>query len=92
MAGQATRRVSEWLAATLEMSCRVTGCGFDSRALRSVECCPGHTLKRREFGHRWLRRGIPSLVSAEVTTEFVALDVNRKLALIDQWWGTATSK
>jgi hypothetical protein len=27
-------RVSEWLAATLEMSCRVTGCGFESRALR----------------------------------------------------------
>ena len=29
------RRVSEWLAATLEMSCRETGCGFESRALRS---------------------------------------------------------
>ncbi len=29
-------RVSEWLAATLEMSCRETGCGFDSRALRFV--------------------------------------------------------
>jgi hypothetical protein len=28
-------RVSEWLAATLEMSCRVTGCGFESHALRS---------------------------------------------------------
>ena len=28
------RRVSEWLAATLEMWCRVTGCGFDPRALR----------------------------------------------------------
>ena len=28
------RRVSEWLAATLEMWCRVTGCGFESRALR----------------------------------------------------------
>ena len=27
-------RVSEWLAATLEMWCRVTGCGFESRALR----------------------------------------------------------
>ena len=29
------RRVSEWLAATLEMSCRVTGCGFESHAIRS---------------------------------------------------------
>jgi hypothetical protein len=29
-------RVSEWLAATLEMSCRETGCEFDSRALRSA--------------------------------------------------------
>ena len=28
-------RVSEWLAASLEMKCRVTGCGFESRALRS---------------------------------------------------------
>ena len=27
-------RVSEWLAATLEMSCRETGCGFESHALR----------------------------------------------------------
>ncbi len=35
------RRVSEWLAATLEMSCRETGCGFESRALRSDEAkCP----------------------------------------------------
>ena len=33
--GPAIRRVSEWLAATLEMSCRETGCGFESRALRS---------------------------------------------------------
>lgn len=29
------RRVSEWLAATLEMWCRATGCEFESRALRS---------------------------------------------------------
>jgi hypothetical protein len=29
------RRVSEWLAATLEMWCPERGCGFDSRALRS---------------------------------------------------------
>jgi hypothetical protein len=28
------RRVSEWLAASLEMRCRETGCGFESRALR----------------------------------------------------------
>ena len=28
-------RVSEWLAATLEMWCPERGCGFDSRALRS---------------------------------------------------------
>jgi hypothetical protein len=28
------RRVSEWLAATLEMWCRETGCGFESHALR----------------------------------------------------------
>ena len=28
------RRVSEWLAATLEMWCPERGCGFDSRALR----------------------------------------------------------
>ena len=28
-------RVSEWLAATLEMSCRETGCGFESHAIRS---------------------------------------------------------
>lgn len=27
-------RVSEWLAASLEMKCPVRGCGFDSRALR----------------------------------------------------------
>ncbi len=31
-----TRRVSEWLAATLEMWCRATGCEFESRALRSL--------------------------------------------------------
>ena len=30
------RRVSEWLAATLEMWCRETGCGFESRALRHL--------------------------------------------------------
>lgn len=30
-------RVSEWLAASLEMKCPVRGCGFDSRALRSEE-------------------------------------------------------
>ena len=30
----ALRGVSEWLAATLEMSCRETGCEFESRALR----------------------------------------------------------
>src|SRR5262245_62193142 len=29
------RRVSEWLAATLEMWCPARGCGFESRALRS---------------------------------------------------------
>jgi hypothetical protein len=28
------RRVSEWLAASLEMMCPVRGCGFESRALR----------------------------------------------------------
>ena len=28
------RRVSEWLAATLEMWCPARGCGFESRALR----------------------------------------------------------
>ena len=28
------RRVSEWLAASLEMRCLARGCGFDSRALR----------------------------------------------------------
>ncbi len=28
-------RVSEWLAASLEMRCPVWGCGFESRALRS---------------------------------------------------------
>ncbi len=33
-------RVSEWLAATLEMSCRETGCGFDPRALRCDESPP----------------------------------------------------
>jgi hypothetical protein len=27
-------RVSEWLAASLEMKCPVRGCGFESRALR----------------------------------------------------------
>src|SRR5262245_52419341 len=32
--GCRTGRVSEWLAATLEMWCRVTGCEFESRALR----------------------------------------------------------
>lgn len=31
------RRVSEWLAATLEMWCRETGCEFESRALRFVK-------------------------------------------------------
>ena len=31
------RRVSEWLAASLEMRCRETGCEFDSRALRFRE-------------------------------------------------------
>src|SRR5580704_3421053 len=31
---RSSRRVSQWLAATLEMSCRETGCGFESRALR----------------------------------------------------------
>ena len=30
-------RVSEWLAATLEMWCRETGCGFESHALRSID-------------------------------------------------------
>ena len=30
------RRVSEWLAATLEMWCPVRGCGFEPRALRLV--------------------------------------------------------
>lgn len=29
-------RVSEWLAGTLELCCRVTGCGFESHALRSL--------------------------------------------------------
>jgi len=29
-----SRRVSEWLAVSLEMTCRETGCGFESRALR----------------------------------------------------------
>ncbi len=33
------RRVSEWLAATLEMWCPERGCGFESRALRSVATC-----------------------------------------------------
>ena len=33
---QPPRRVSEWLAATLEMWCPERGCGFESRALR---CC-----------------------------------------------------
>src|SRR5688572_3821037 len=34
---ETVRRVSEWLAATLEMWCRVTGCGFESRALRFAQ-------------------------------------------------------
>ena len=34
--GRASRRVSEWLAATLEMWCPARGCGFEPRALR---CC-----------------------------------------------------
>jgi hypothetical protein len=36
-AGRAPRawRVSEWLAASLEMKCPVRGCGFESRALRA---------------------------------------------------------
>src|SRR5947209_16715849 len=33
-AQSAIRRVSEWLAATLEMWCPARGCGFESRALR----------------------------------------------------------
>jgi hypothetical protein len=33
------RRVSEWLAASLEMMCPVRGCGFESRALRSQSQC-----------------------------------------------------
>ena len=37
---RSTRRVSEWLAATLEMWCRETGCGFDSRALRFCKSLP----------------------------------------------------
>jgi hypothetical protein len=32
-------RVSEWLAATLEMWCRETGCEFESRALRFHLTC-----------------------------------------------------
>jgi hypothetical protein len=46
-----TRRVSEWLAATLEMWCRVTGCGFESRALRlfskALRNCNKHKHLRR---------------------------------------------
>ncbi len=34
VAGRTFGRVSEWLAASLEMKCRATGCEFESRALR----------------------------------------------------------
>ena len=42
----ATRRVSEWLAATLEMWCPERGCGFDSRALRCAKCLIGNGFRR----------------------------------------------
>ncbi len=39
------RRVCEWLAAALEMRCRETGCGFDSRALRFSNRCARSVLR-----------------------------------------------
>ncbi len=45
-----TGRVSEWLAASLEMKCPVRGCGFESRALRS--CTKLHLSARTRFFHR----------------------------------------
>ena len=44
--GKWFRRVSEWLAATLEMWCRETGCGFESRALRLLRLAH---RKHREY-------------------------------------------
>ncbi len=43
----AIRRVSEWLAASLEMKCPVRGCGFESRALRLRGLVPAIDKKRR---------------------------------------------
>ena len=48
-------RVGEWLAASLEMKCRVTGCGFESRALRLV------TLRLQGF---FVRSGTPGPFSS----------------------------
>lgn len=42
-------RVSEWLAATLEMWCPERGCGFDSRALRWNDAV---IRNRKTYRHR----------------------------------------
>ena len=46
-------RVSEWLAATLEMWCPERGCGFDSRALRCRKCLLGNGFRRFVAGARF---------------------------------------
>ncbi len=70
------RRVSEWLAATLEMWCRETGCGFESRALRFFP--PGHrqlvvkqvfaavaAIDPVELGQNWVNQGPVAAVPNE---------------------------
>ena len=47
-------RVSEWLAATLEMSCPERGCGFESHALRSDFAKKN---AKRPASHRDVRAG-----------------------------------
>ncbi len=51
------RRVSEWLAATLEMWCPARGCEFESRALRLRKSQPRLTLRGFLFASNSARVG-----------------------------------
>ena len=65
MSRVALRRVSEWLAATLEMSCRETGCGFESRALRSPQL--------EATGHRKIRATLAGGLLADQACAITAM-------------------
>ncbi len=83
-------RVSEWLAATLEMWCPARGCGFESRALRSFQM----PLRKRRFRAIWFDYHVePPRLSAQAAARHEADNPQSSMrrsrkhaAILEKWW------